>query len=237
MPGHTSPAPRVDTEKLREIYLFSAFDERQLSSVLKATECISLEPGQRLFNQGDEIRRFFYVESGQMKLYRLSVEGYEKVIDLIGANQTFAEAVVFMDRSTGYPVNADALEPTRLLGFDALTFLGLLRQSNESCLQLMAIMSRRLRWQLNEIDRLTLHNATSRFVDFVFNPGNDGVADGKRIELNVPKNVLASRLSIKPETFSRILARLSSAGVIKVDKQAITLLDAEGLRRQVKALD
>ena len=237
MSGNTTIHPRIDTKSLRDIYLFSAFDDEQLSSVLKVTEQIFLEPGQRLFNQGDEIRRFYYIESGQMKLYRLSAEGYEKVIDLIGANQTFAEAVVFMERRAGYPVNADALEPTHLLGFDAQTFLGLLRQSNESCLQLMAVMSRRLRWQLNEIDRLALQNATSRFVDFVFQPGDDSVANGKRIELTVPKNVLASRLSIKPETFSRILARLSAAGVIKVDKQAITLLDVNGLRRQVKALD
>jgi CRP-like cAMP-binding protein len=237
MSGNTTVRPSVDMKSLRAIYLFSAFDDEQLSSMLKVTERIFLEPGQRLFNQGDEIRRFYYVESGQMKLYRLSAEGYEKVIDLIGANETFAEAVVFMERHAGYPVNADALEPTHLLGFDAQTFLSLLRQSNESCLQLMAVMSRRLRWQLNEIDRLALQNATSRFVDFVFKPGDDGVANGKCIELSVPKNILASRLSIKPETFSRILARLSTAGLIKVDRQSITLLDVDGLRRQLKAPD
>ncbi|MGA8262711.1 MAG: Crp/Fnr family transcriptional regulator [Arenicellales bacterium] len=225
----------VSSQQLREIYLFGAFDADQLSEMSRVTQRISLQGGERLFNEGDEIRRFFYIESGQIKLYRLSFEGYEKVMDLIGPKQTFAEAVVFMERSQGYPVNAEALMPTRLLGFDAPAFLGLLKQSNESCLKLLGVMSRRLRWQLNEIDRLALHNATSRFVDFIFNPGDEGVSNGKRIELDVPKNVLASRLSIKPETFSRILARLSAAGMIKVEKQAITLLDTEGLRQQLEA--
>lgn len=225
---------KPDAGDLRGIYLFSAFDDRQLALISDVTEVISLDAGQRLFNQGDEIQRFFYVESGQMKLYRLSAEGYEKVIDLIGPKQTFAEAVVFMEPTSGYPVNADALEPTRVLGFDAPTFLELLRESNESCLKLMGAMSRRLRWQVNEIDRLTLHNATSRFVGFILRPGDGQLDNGKQIELKVPKNVLASRLSIQPETFSRILSRLSAAGLIKVEKHAITLVDIDGLRKQLE---
>lgn len=225
----------ISAETLQDIYLFRAFDPEQLATMVAATDRIHLAQGQRLFNQRDPIQRFFYLESGRMKLYRVSPEGHEKVIDLIGAGQTFAEAVVFMERDSGYPVNADALESTRLLGFSAPVFLGLLRESNESCLQLMGAMSKRLRWQVNEIDRLALQSATSRFVGFILNPGTDTVTDGTEVELNMPKNVLASRLSIQPETFSRILARLSAAGLIRVVKQGITLLDVEKLRELLRA--
>lgn len=228
-------SPAVDTGVLQDIYLFSAFDANQIATIANATERVALSPGQRLFNQGDEIRRFFYVASGRMKLYRLSPEGDEKVIDLVGPKQTFAEAVVFMERAAGYPVNADALEATQLIGFDAATFLGLLRQSNESCLRLMGAMSRRLRMHVNEIDRLALQNATSRFIGYILNSAYEEGAQGRRVELDVPKNVLASRLSIQPETFSRILSRLSGAGLIQVDRQAITLLDIDGLRNLLEA--
>lgn len=224
-----TPSP-VSTDTLQDIYLFQAFDTQQLEAMVKATERIEIQAGERLFNHGAPIRRFFYLEHGRMKLYRLSPEGYEKVIDLIEPGRTFAEAVVFMESASGYPVNADALEPSRLLGFDARVFLDLLRQSNESCLRLLGFMSRRLRWQVNEIDRLALQNATTRFVGFVLNPGGDGTVIGDRIELDVPKNVLASRLSIQPETFSRILSRLSAEGLIRVENRGITLLDTERLR-------
>lgn len=229
------PSEPVRPDTLKSIYLFSAFDAGQMAAIANATERVSLAQGQRLFNQGDEIRRFFYVESGRMKLYRLSPDGDEKVIDLVGPRQTFAEAVVFMERAMGYPVNADALEATRLIGFDASTFLGLLKESNESCLQLMSAMSRRLRMHVNEIDRLALQNATSRFIGYILNAAYEEAAHGRRVELNVPKNVLASRLSIQPETFSRILSRLSSAGLIQVDRQSITLLDVDGLRNLLES--
>lgn len=225
-----NPTQPVNPDALQDIYLFSAFDREQMATMANAAERLSLAQGERLFNQGDEIRRFFHVQSGQMKLYRLSPEGDEKVIDLVGPKQTFAEAVVFMERVAGYPVNADALQATQLIGFDASTFLGLLRESNESCLKLMSTMSRRLRMHVNEIDRLALQNATSRFIGYILNAAYEEGTHGRRVELNVPKNVLASRLSIQPETFSRILSRLSGAGLIQVDRQAITLLDIDGLR-------
>lgn len=233
MSDATSQRP-VDPDTLRDIYLFQAFDTEQLAAVAKATRRIEIEPGERLFNQGEPIRRFFYLERGRMKLYRLSPEGYEKVMDLIEPGRTFAEAVVFMESTSGYPVNAEALEPSHLLGFDAPAFMDLLRESNESCLRLLGVMSRRLRWQVNEIDRLALQNATSRFIGFVLNPGSDGTVNGNRIELDVPKNVLASRLSIQPETFSRILSRLASEGLIRVENRGITLLDTEMLRGLLK---
>ncbi|MDZ7840531.1 MAG: Crp/Fnr family transcriptional regulator [Gammaproteobacteria bacterium] len=220
----------VDTAALENIYLFSAFDAAQMNTMAAAAEQVSLAQGDRLFNQGDEIRRFFHLESGRMKLYRLSPEGDEKVIDLVGPGQTFAEAVVFMERAEGYPVNADALEASRLIGFDAATFLGLLRESNESCLRLMGAMSRRLRMHVNEIDRLALQNATSRFIGYILNAASVEGTHGHRVELNAPKNVLASRLSIQPETFSRILSRLAGAGLIRVERQAVILVDVDALR-------
>jgi CRP/FNR family transcriptional regulator, dissimilatory nitrate respiration regulator len=235
MPNDSSVASPITVDSIRQIYLFQALGTEQLEKIVNATDRIELSAGHRLFNQGEPITRFFYVEHGRMKLYRLSIDGAEKVVDLIGPGRTFAEAVVFMDAQSGYPVNADALESTSVLGFDAPTFLGLLRQSNESCLKLMGVMSQRLRWQVNEIDRLALQNATTRFIGFILNPGGDSVVDGKHIELTVPKNVLASRLSIQPETFSRILARLSSAGLIRTDKQGITLVNVEKLRDLLKS--
>lgn len=224
----------VNAETLRTVYLFSALSAAQLDRVAGSAERLMLAPGHRLFAQGDEITRFYYVESGRIKLYRLSPAGDEKVIDLVGPGQTFAEAVMFMPRAAGYPVHADALVATQLIGFDTGVFLALLRESNETCFELMSVMTRRLRAHVNEIDRLALQNATTRFIGYILNAAGDDDPSGQRVDLTVPKHVLASRLSIQPETFSRILSRLAGAGLIRVHRQAITLLDLDGLQQLLK---
>ena len=232
----TAPMTTDLTEVLKTIYLFQSLSDQQLNLVAKTTRCYALGAGERLFSQGDPIERFFFLQSGQVKLYRLSPDGDEKIIELVCAGQAFAEAVVFMGKH-GYPVNADVLVASELLGFDAHVFMDLLKQSNETCLRLMADMSVRLRSQVNEIDRLTLHSATFRFINYLLDPPPNCMVSAEEIRLNVPKSVLASRLSIQPETFSRILSRLANAGLIEVRRESIRLLDTASLQARLQDLN
>ena len=69
---------------------------------------------------------------------------YEKVIEIVVAGQTFAEALMFLERPA-YPVGAQALQPVELISLDARDFLSMLSESVSTCFVLMADMSRRLR--------------------------------------------------------------------------------------------
>ena len=98
----------------------------------------------------------------------------------------------------------------------------------------MADMSRRLHRLLNEIDSLTLHNATYRLVRDLLGEPPDDVPQPPEIVLTAPKHIIASRLSIKPETFSRTLTRLSRDGLIVVRGNSIVLADLKRLRQEAE---
>jgi CRP/FNR family transcriptional regulator, dissimilatory nitrate respiration regulator len=91
------------------------------------------------------------------------------------------------------------------------------------------VMSQRLHRHLNEIDSLTLHNATYRLVSYLLNEAAHSNRDQPSLQLNTPKHVVASRLSIQPETLSRILSRLSKQNLIEVRGSHIEVLDYDGL--------
>jgi len=220
-------------DHLRRIYMLSALSDEQLMAVEQTTRQVQLDGGERLFSHGDPVAGFFFLLAGQIKLYRLSPEGYEKIIEIVRPGQTFAEAAMFMERRDGYPVNAEALEPSELLRFDAATIMGILKESNATCLRLMAAMSQRLRAQVNEIDQLTLHSATFRLVSYLLEEHAASRPASNEIQLTVPKSVLAARLGIQPETFSRILARLSGQGFIEVRRQSVVLNDIDKLRAEM----
>jgi CRP-like cAMP-binding protein len=152
------------------------------------------------------------------------------VIEIVRPGQTFAEAVMFMSGKV-YPVNADALVKSRLLAFPNAVFKDLLRNSVDACFRLMADMSQRLHQRLNEIDSLTLHNATYRLVSYLLGELPEEVLASTEIVLTTPKHIIASQLSIKPETFSRILTRLARDGLIVVRGNSIVLADLEQLRQ------
>jgi hypothetical protein len=95
-------------------------------------------------------------------------------------------------------------------------YAGILRQSTDACFAVMAQMSRRLHWQIAELDRLTLHNATFRVVSYLLDQVPSTHLVTSEIQLDTPKHVIASRLSITPETLSRTFAKLSREGYIDI---------------------
>jgi CRP-like cAMP-binding protein len=219
-----------DRDGLRQHYLFAVLDEAQLGRVLAAVQEISLEEGDHLFNAGDQARYFYLLRTGQIQLYRLSPGGEEKVIEIIQPGQTFAEAVMFL-KTNIYPVSAKAIVSSGLWRIDMAVFLSILQESSELCLRLLGSMSRRLHGAIQDIDQLTLQNAGMRVIQLLLHSAPDSAANRYSLEWETPKQILASRLSVRPETFSRILQRLSRQGLITVQGKMIEVLDAKALRR------
>lgn len=220
---------RIDVEKVKRVHLFSVLDQAQLQQVIKTTRVIRVEEGEQLFALGQQAEYFYVVISGQIKLFRVSQDGNEKIIDLLDAGRLFAEAVMFMN-PIRYPVNATALRPTTLYAFRNQTYLSLLRQSNDLCFVLLGDLSMRLHILLNEIDQLTLQNATYRVVDYLLECLPDAHTESVVIDLDIPKQVIAARLSITPETFSRILRAMANEGIITIHGKTLGIHDIWRLR-------
>lgn len=213
---------------LKQCYLFAHLDDQQFETVEKMAHEVKLRDGQLFFRTGDPATHFFLVVQGQMKLTRLSMQGQEKVIEIISPGQTFAEALMFGERPV-YPVNAAAIGDTYLLSFESDPFLKILRGSVDTCFRLMGDMSHRLRSLIREIDELTLQSASCRVASFLWKRWQGKPELGSAFELQAPKGVIASRLSVTPETFSRILHNFSEQGLIQVDGSRVEVLDEKGL--------
>ncbi len=219
----------VKQEQLRENHLFRSLSDEQMQLLSGATSIKTLSQGEHLFEAGAKADEFYLLCKGQIKLYRLSPAGQEKVIEIIRPGQTFAEALMFLD-IPAYPVNAQALVDTELYAIKNRVFLDILKGSVDLCFKVMADISMRLKRHLNEIDALTLQNATLRVVNYLGQliPACDNeVAD---VVLPAAKNIIASRLSITPETLSRILHSLSNKGLISVEGLHIKVHDVDNLR-------
>lgn len=218
-----------DHETLRQVYLFEALDDSQLDEVIKSSHQVHLSSQETLFERGEDAERFYLLCMGQVKLFQVSIDGYEKIFEIIQPGQTFAEAVMFMNQHC-YPVSVEAITASELLSFDMHTFRNILKQSNETCFRLMSTMSQRLHGRIREINSLALQNATYRLVTYLLDQLPDEALESPAIHLQNKKSVIASQLSIQPETFSRILARLSKNGIISVSKRDIAVHNVQGLR-------
>ncbi|MBF0212706.1 MAG: Crp/Fnr family transcriptional regulator [Magnetococcales bacterium] len=215
----------------RDTALFGALSEPQLARVQRTMRSLHLEENDHLFDAQEVADRFFVIVRGRVKLFHVSVNGAEKVVRIQGPGDSIAMPVMFMEQQN-YPIFASALTPCDVLAFDNKTFLAVLRESPETCFRMMAEMSKRLYVQLSEIRNLSMQTAPVRLARYLLTNKSGGLGAGtSMVRLDASKRVIASRLSIQPETFSRLLGRLAGLGLIEVKGRSILIPDAEALEK------
>ena len=212
-------------ETLKGSHLFSELSEDQLDRARRHSHVAEIEEGESLFFQGDDATSFYLVISGKIKLFRVSPGGKEKVVEVVETGSTIAEALMFMDHPH-YPVNATALEASKVIAIHGKDFKSMLRDSIDTCFLLLGKMSFRLRSLIREIDALSLDTGTVRTVAYLL---QNAPPDKDMFELDIAKSVIASRLSVKPETFSRILKNLHEQEIVTINGRNVTIHDRAAL--------
>ncbi len=222
--------PSAMHESLRSHYLFAglgAADFEQLASHVTTT---SIEKGEVLFHRGDTAEYFYFVDTGLIELSLISPTGDKKTLEVIGPGRTFGEAVAFM-RGHKYPVSAEALQDSGLCRIPNHIYVELVRSDSDASMRLLADLSRHLHARVMEIENLTVQNARTRLTSYIMDHlVEPPVGDQATARLELPRHVIASRLSIKPETLSRLLRNLTDEGVISVDDRVVFIHSVARLR-------
>ena len=222
----TSALPEV----LRKAPLFANLPPDDLRRIAEFAALRHYEKKESIFREGDRADGFFVVGEGRVKVFKLSADGKEQVLHLIGPGQSFAEATIFEGGT--YPAHAEALEGCDLVFLPKRPFIELLEKNPRIALRIMAALSRWLKRMTDLVESISLRDVETRLVRYISEElKSRGVPpkDGTVYELDVTKNVLASRLGTVPETFSRTLKKLQEEGKIRVKGKQIRILDADAL--------
>lgn len=213
---------------LQQATLFNMLSSAELAPLTAAAYRYHLASGQLLFSQDTACTHFFFVVSGSIRLYRLTSDGKEKIIEIIRAGETFAEAVAIID--SPLPVHASAIETTELIAIPSHILRQQLIQQPKLAVKMLANLSRRIHQFLNDIHQLSLSNAQQRVAGYLL-AFLDEQADNPIVRLPATKAMIASRLSLQPETFSRVLSKMKTKGIIIEDNDGhIVICAPDALR-------
>ena len=219
-----------DLRLLGRVPLFMGLIPDDMRKLL-ATSSIRHYPEQTtLFVEGEPADRFFGIMDGWVKLYRLSEDGQEVVISVAYPGESFAEAAIF--DSHVFPVSAAAITDTRLLVVSADAMVRELKDNMDFTFNILASMSRQMRKNITLVHQLSAMSSTERLANFLLELCGNAEGEAK-ITLPLDKSLIAARLGMQPETFSRALAKLKDSGVSNVGHD-IMIKDTATLRRFIK---
>ena len=212
--------------------LFREIAPEEIGRIALACHDIHAPKGTILFQKGDPSTGFYLIVYGQVKLTFLAQSGAEKIVEIISQGQTFGEAVMFLEKP--YPVYAQTLADSLLLHVSKHAVFEEIRSNRTFALKMLAGLSIRLHGLVHDVADYSLSTSMQRLIGFLLSQDKSGAKQESGTPITFPlpagKAVIASRLNITPETFSRLLHDLSSSGLITVRGRDITLLDPEKLK-------
>lgn len=213
---------------LAHVPLFNGLELDEIARLARGSREITATRGDILFHKGDTPTGFYLIVYGQVKLAFTSPQGGEKVVDIVGQGQTFGEAVMFMDKP--FMVYAQALADSLLVHISKTAILDELDKDPKLGRKMIAGLSMRLHHLINDVESYSLHSGRQRIIGYLLREYPNGGERSITVTLPTNKGVIASRLNLTQEHFSRILHELSEKGLIVVEGRKIHIPEVEKLR-------
>ncbi|WP_294608358.1 Crp/Fnr family transcriptional regulator [Roseovarius sp.] len=174
--------------------------------------------GETVFLQGDRAQVIHVVLDGWVKLYRVSPNGNEAVVNVFTRGHSFGEAVAF--RQQPYPVSAEAVSDCALMLISARSFISILEHEPELSLAVIASTFQHLHDLVAQVEQIKAQTGAQRVADFLIRLCN---CEAGACEVTLPydKALIAGRLGMKPESLSRAFSKLKAVGVRISRHQAV----------------
>jgi len=211
---------------LSHLPLFQGLPDEELKALSEIAVERPVKAGEVIFSDGDRAAGINIVSAGRVKIFKLSPNGKEQILHIMGPGEPFAEVPVF--QGGNYPANAQAIEAGRVLFIPREDLLKAIRKNPALALGMLAVLSRRLREFTATIENLSLRGVPERLSAYLLHL-SDFAGGSAEFELDIKKGLIANLLGTTGESLSRVLGKMTQAGMIRVGGKKITILDRAAL--------
>lgn len=208
---------------LGRLPMFRHVAPAQLRKLARRAELRRGAKDSLLYARGDPATGCYALVRGLVKLLLRAPGGAEKVLRLVGPGETFAESAIFDLQPQ--PVDACVLADSELVFLPAQALYHLLDHDRAFARTLLAGLSGRIHMLIADIEAYSLSSGTQRVAAFLHALADPSAPAPARVRLPANKTVIASRLGITKETFSRLLHELIAQGLVQVSRRDILLCD------------
>lgn len=212
---------------LKQSVLFRNCDDAFLSDLAGNSAVKTTEKGQLLYVSGDDADRFYIILDGWVKLFRETYDGTQAVVDILPAGHIFGETSIFEDDC--YVNSAEAVEAGKVISLPLAMLKSHINDNPVFAREMLKSMARYRKQQDQELEHRTIQNASQRIGCVLLRLADQAETGEIKIQLPYDKTLVASRLGMQPETFSRALSRLKNETDIVVKGATIEVDDLDRL--------
>ncbi|MBN1814399.1 MAG: Crp/Fnr family transcriptional regulator [Anaerolineae bacterium] len=210
-------------QTLRHIPLLADLPDDALACVADVVRARTYEPGEVIIFEGDPCQAAYFIAEGQVRVYRLSPGGREQVLARLGPGQAFNTVPPFQTDGVNH-ATVDALTAVTVYVIAADDLRRLMSQSPELALVLLQDFADRLDHLTDLVEDLALRTVRGRLAHFLLEHADEG-----GVARRWTQDGIAAHIGSVRDMVGRTLRAFVDAGLIKMDRQRIVLLDREEL--------
>ncbi|HEY3423183.1 MAG TPA: Crp/Fnr family transcriptional regulator, partial [Negativicutes bacterium] len=162
---------RTELEYLKDIPIFADLAEEQLRHIHSKISERSYRKGKVIFLEGETGQGVHYVKTGKVKIIKMTDDGREHIIKILGTGDLFAEALLF--NNLPYPATAVAVEDACVGLISNLDLEQLILTNNALALALIKALSHRLLYAQQKIKNLALNDVMARTAEMLLQLGRE----------------------------------------------------------------
>lgn len=205
--AHTYSTDKIE-DYLKAATVFRNCSAVSLEHLSKQAQIKHVKKGQSLFITGDQANYIYIILSGWVCLYRETVNGDQAIIDILSTDDIFGDHALFENMIHAY--SSEAADESILITIPMTLFKQEIETNHSFTLGFLSNVALARKRQDTEIEHRTLQTAPQRIGCFLLKQTPVIENDMTVITLPYEKTLIASKLGMKPETFSRALSKLKS---------------------------
>ncbi|MBX7146075.1 MAG: Crp/Fnr family transcriptional regulator [Alphaproteobacteria bacterium] len=221
----------LPSDNIHSFPLFLGLTEFEKNELIQCAHIRQIARNEMLFTQGDPVSYFYFIINGTIQLFRTNIDGHEKTIAIIKSGQTMCEDEI-MDSCQNHRVNAQVVEDSAIMEFPALWLKNTAKKHSTFALNLLSLIANHAHMAEVEAEHQATMSAAQLVACFMqrlcilygFNP--------EGFDLPYSKTLIASRLGMELETFSRTLNKLKEHG-ISINGNRVTITDLKRIEKYV----
>ncbi len=211
----------VTAAALSKIPIFNGLEPDVLDKIASHAHQNTYKKGKILFIHGDIAEHYYIVKSGHVKLFRETLDGTQTVIDVLSENDIFGHSLLFEDNR--YPSSAEIAQTGVIISLPLSDLREEMYKNNDIAVNLLRAITLQLNHKDRELEHRFTQSATQRIGCFLLRQALKDKTGRPVITLPYDKMLLAARLGMQPETFSRALSRLKKKTGMKIEGACIHL--------------
>jgi CRP-like cAMP-binding protein len=208
--------------------LFRALDQSELARLAKGVYEYRISKNEVLFHKGDMPKGMQLIITGQIKLFLPAANGAEMIVHMAGAGDAFGEEAMLPHKPC--PLAAQANRDSLLMLIEKPALIEAMKRNCDFSSTMMAHLCERMCALVESMETCLQRSSAQRVVHYLTQHA-PSEAECFDLELDANKQTIASQLNLAPETFSRVLNRLSKDGYIHVKGRNISMRNLNSLRK------